>query len=233
MLVEVLTSMRRHGIAAHDLGRGAPTCSTGSLRGLDDPPAAAGRRALRRGRAAGPAGAGGGAGTAVGLAPAGRGGRDAGPPARRCRAATRAGAAAGRHPALARRPRPAGDWPPCSTCIPSGVASGPATGSARCPADGWIVVMAGGTAHGIGMEAPTSAVRAAAGGRAGDRVAGGGRTGAQPVHDRRQEALVPGAAAHAGQPGLPASLGATAGDRRRGAGGAPADHRAGGPVVEV
>jgi len=26
-----------------------------------------------------------------------------------------------------------------------------------CPADGWILVMAGGTAHGIGMEAPTSA----------------------------------------------------------------------------
>src|SRR5215204_3660138 len=26
-----------------------------------------------------------------------------------------------------------------------------------CPADGWIVVIAGGTSHGIGMEAPTSA----------------------------------------------------------------------------
>src|SRR4029450_4654398 len=26
-----------------------------------------------------------------------------------------------------------------------------------CPADGWIVVVAGGTSHGIGMEAPTSA----------------------------------------------------------------------------
>ena len=27
----------------------------------------------------------------------------------------------------------------------------------QVPADGWIVVVAGGTAHGIGMEAPTSA----------------------------------------------------------------------------
>ena len=27
----------------------------------------------------------------------------------------------------------------------------------RCPADGWVVVVAGGTSHGIGMEAPTSA----------------------------------------------------------------------------
>lgn len=27
----------------------------------------------------------------------------------------------------------------------------------RCPADGWVVVVAGGTSHGVGMEAPTSA----------------------------------------------------------------------------
>ena len=52
---------------------------------------------------------------------------------------------------------PAGPPRPCWTCTGFAAASGPATGSGSCPADGWIVVVAGGTSHGIGLEAPTSA----------------------------------------------------------------------------
>ena len=62
VLVEVLTSMRRHGITVDDLDRVGPLLCRAALRGVDDPPAAAGRRPLRRGRAAGPGGSRGPAG---------------------------------------------------------------------------------------------------------------------------------------------------------------------------
>ncbi len=207
MLVEVLTSMRRHGIAVEDLpGRGR-AAGPGRLPGLDHPPAAARRRPLRRGRAAGPGRARRRRRPAVVLPPAGRGGRRPGPPARRRGRPTRCPYGCGWAPGSGS----ATSRPGRTTATVLDVhrirarRSGPATGSGSCPADGWIVVVAGGTSHGIGLEAPTSASTvAAAGDRPGHRLAGGGRPGAQPVHDQRQEALVPRAAAHAVQPDLPA-----------------------------
>jgi Alanine racemase, N-terminal domain len=89
-----------------------------------------------------------------------------------------------------------------------------------CPADGWIVVVAGGTSHGIGMEAPTSAKTV----RHRDGLSRGCRASAQPVHDQWQEALVSRAAPYAVQPGLPAAQGAAAPDRTRGPGRVAADH---------
>jgi hypothetical protein len=56
-----------------------------------------------------------------------------------------------------------------------------------CPASGWIVVVAGGTSHGIGMEAPTSARPCGIGPSPSQRFSRGCWTRAQPVHHQRQE----------------------------------------------
>ena len=87
-----------------------------------------------------------------------------------------------------------------------------------CPADGWIVVVAG--RHRARHRDGGADVRghpAAAGGLGGDRISGGGGPGPQPVHDQREEALVPRAAAHAVEPAVPAPQGDAAGHRGRGA----------------
>ena len=47
--------------------------------------------------------------------------------------------------------------PPCSTYTRSAVATGSATGSARIAKDGHVLVLSGGTAHGIALEAPAPA----------------------------------------------------------------------------
>ena len=78
----------------------------------------------------------------------------------------------------------------------------------RVAGDGHILVVSGGTAHGVGLEAPTAAATvrqraiAAGQGRPGRR-----RDGAVAVHDRGQAALVRRAAAHAGEHAVPAVLG--------------------------
>ena len=75
----------------------------------------------------------------------------------------------------------------------------------RISRDGWLVIMAGGTAHGIGMEAPTSA---SSGRQRLVALAQGGlqATGRalSPYTIAGAQALVPGTAAHAGQPGAAA-----------------------------
>ena len=87
-----------------------------------------------------------------------------------------------------------------------------------CPADGWIVVVAGGTSHGIGMEAPTSAKTVRHRAIAFATGSLGCRAGTQPVHNQRQEALVSRAATHAIEPDFSAPQGAAAPDRTGGSG---------------
>ena len=157
VLVEVLTSMQRHGIKADDLGSGCGLAPRRPLRGLDDPPAAAHRRSLRRSRAARPRRACRRTWNAVVLPPAsggdGRGCATAGwsrgdPVPVRQRVGTRLWL---------------GDKTARSTTATvldvHEIKRGERAGYRQrvCPADGWIVVVAGGTSHGIGMEAPTSA----------------------------------------------------------------------------
>ena len=100
---------------------------------------------------------------------------------------------------LGDRGRPVGRPPRSSTCTRSSAATPSATAAAALPKHGHIVVVSGGTAHGIGLEAPTGdqslKARAAtlARGRPGRR-----RLRALAVLDRRQAAALRRAAPHAG-----------------------------------
>jgi alanine racemase len=157
VLVEVLTSMRRHGIAAVDLGRVVPLLAGVAFEGwtihlplLADGRYAEAERLARAALAAAP-------GTlwlshlppeeAEALSSQ-LGGASADPAPIRLRVGTKlwlGGESARRTTATVLDVHP----------INRGERAG--YRQRRCPADGWIVVMAGGTSHGIGMEAPTSA----------------------------------------------------------------------------
>ena len=157
VLVEVLTSMRRHGIAAVDLGRVAPLLAGVAFEGwtihlplLADGRYAEAERLARAALAAAP-------GTlwlshlppeeAEALSSQ-LGGASGDPAPIRLRVGTKlwlGEEAARRTTATVLDVHP----------IKRGERAG--YRQRRCPADGWIVVMAGGTSHGIGMEAPTSA----------------------------------------------------------------------------
>ena len=120
-------------------------------------------------------------------------------------------------------------WPRCSTCTPYAGASGRATADGWCRPTGgsWWWPAAPPTASGWRRRRPRSPC--GSGRSRWRRVSGGGRPGPQPVHDQREEALVPGAAAHAVEPAVPAPQGDAAGHRGRGAGRAAADHGHRGP----
>ncbi len=157
VLVEVLTSMRRHGIAAVDLGRVAPLLAGVAFEGwtihlplLADGRYAEAERLARAALAAAP-----GTLWLSHLPPEeaealGRqlGGASGDPVPIRLRVGTKlwlGEESARRTTATVLDVHP----------IKRGERAG--YRQRRCPADGWIVVMAGGTSHGIGMEAPTSA----------------------------------------------------------------------------
>ena len=67
----------------------------------------------------------------------------------------------------------------------------------RAPRDGWIVIASGGTAHGLAMAAPTPQRSLRQRGVTVARVTRLARTIPVPVHDRRAQARVRGAASHA------------------------------------
>ncbi len=155
VLVEVLTSMRRHGIPPADLGWVTPLLQRVRFEGWSIHLPLAGGRTAGRGRAA-------------------RRRRRCGSPLVRCGC-----------PTCHRRRRYSSASSTAQRRCPYGSGSAPGYGWARSryrqtvatvldvhsvrrgeragyrgrlvPADGWIVVVAGGTAHGIGLEAPTSA----------------------------------------------------------------------------
>ena len=85
------------------------------------------------------------------------------------------------------------------------------------PKAGHILVVSGGTAHGIGLEAPTGDASLRGPGRdPRPRRPGRGRLRAVAVLDRRQAAALRRAAAHAGLDAVPAARRAGARGRRRG-----------------
>ena len=97
------------------------------------------------------------------------------------------------------------DAPPCSTCTRSSAATSSATAAAAPRKAGHILVVSGGTAHGIGLEAPTGERLAQGPGRhPGPRRPRRGRLRALAVHHRRQAAALRRAAAHAGLDAVPA-----------------------------
>ena len=157
VLVEVLTSMRRHGIPVDDLGAVAPLLAGLRFEGwtIHLPLLAEGRyaEAERLSRAALDAAPR----SAVAVSPARGGGRGTGPPAgRRRRRADpvrlRVGTRLWLGAESTRRT--------VATVLDvHPVRRGERAGYRQrlCPADGWIVVVAGGTSHGIGLEAPTAA----------------------------------------------------------------------------
>ncbi len=116
--------------------------------------------------------------------------------------------------------------PPCSTVTRSPAASGSATGSVPMPRDGHLLIIAGGTSHGIGLEAPKASAGAV---QRGKSLAKGGLEAAGfvavTVHDRRQAALVRRAASHAGEHGLRAGQRGRARSRRHRRGGGAVHHR--------
>jgi hypothetical protein len=157
VLVEVRTSMRRHGIVAEDLGRVAPLLAGVAFEGwtihlplLADGRYAEAERLARAALAAAP-----GTLWLSHLPPEeaealGRqlGGASGNPVPIRLRVGTKlwlGEESARRTTATVLDVHP----------IKRGERAG--YRQRLCPADGWIVVMAGGTSHGIGMEAPTSA----------------------------------------------------------------------------
>ena len=206
VIIEVLTSMQRHGIRAGATWPRSVIISGRSPGGVDDPPAAARpRAAISRpsdwpGRRWRPPRARSGSPTCPRSRrppwPSSSAGPASDPVPMRLRVGTRlwlgdAGSLTTRGDGAGRAPR----TPWRSRRLPA----------AQVGRDGWLVIMAGGTAHGIGMEAPTLGLLVpAAAGRPGPGRSAGDRSGPQPVHDRRQEALVPGTPAHAGQPGAAA-----------------------------
>ena len=156
VLVEVLTSMRRHGVRPDDLGRVTALLSGVRFEGwtIHLPLHADGRyaEAERLGHAALAAAAGRlwfshlPPEEVVALARQ-LGGADADPVPVRQRVGTRLW--------LDRRSRST----TATVLDVHEIKRGERAGYRQrvCPADGWIVVVAGGTSHGIGMEAPTSA----------------------------------------------------------------------------
>ncbi len=157
VLVEVQTSMRRHGIHVDDLDRCAPLLDGVSFQGwtIHLPLLADGRyaEAERLGR------------TALGVA--------RGPlwlshlPAAEAEALGRQLGGAGSEPAPVRLRVGTRLWlgeessrsTTATVMDVHPIKRGERAGYRQraCPADGWIVVMAGGTSHGVGLEAPTSA----------------------------------------------------------------------------
>ena len=225
VLVEVLTSMRRHGIRSMILTGSARCCSGLRFEGwtIHLPLLADGRyaEAERLARAALAVSAG----SAVAVPPAVGGGGRARPPARWSLRGSGAGPAAARHPALAGgRDHPA-DLATVLDVHP--VRRGERAGYRQrlVPADGWILVIAGGTSHGIGMEAPTAAstvrqraialatgsLEAAGLALSPYTIAGKKRWFLEPPHMQSSLVFLPGEADAAGH-------------RGRGAGGAAADH---------
>ena len=155
--VEVLTSMRRHGIRPEDLGRAAALLHAVDFQGwtIHLPLLADGRyaEAERLARAALTAAPGTlwlshlPADEAVALARQ-LGGADGEPVPVRLRVGTRLWLG---DPSTRRATATVLDVHP--------VRRGERAGYRQriCPSDGWVVVVAGGTSHGIGLEAPTSA----------------------------------------------------------------------------
>ena len=95
--------------------------------------------------------------------------------------------------------------PPCSTSTRSSGATSSATAAAPPPSHGHLVVVSGGTAHGIGLEAPHRRHRHQGPRRhPGPRRPRRGRVRALAVQHRRQAAALRRATPHAGVDAVPA-----------------------------